>query len=114
MASLTACGNGQTQDTAENHTTLEDQTKESPADGDLDQTDTIQGTVTDTTENTTEGTESVTYTDFAFLSHNDFSFSSGAGGWSTDFEIEQDGSFSGSYHDSEFGSTGDGYPGGTM
>lgn len=33
MASLTACGNGQTQDTAENHTTLEDQTKESPATG---------------------------------------------------------------------------------
>ena len=47
MASLTACGNGRTQDTAENHTTLEDQTKESPADGDLDQTDTILGTVTD-------------------------------------------------------------------
>ena len=114
MASLAACGNGQTQDTAENNTTLEDQTKESPAEGDLDQIDTIQGTVTDTTENTTEGTERVTYTDFAFLSHNDFSFSSGAGGWSTDFEIEQDGSFSGTYHDSEFGSTGDGYPGGTM
>lgn len=114
MASLTACGNGQTQDTAENNATLEDQTKESPADGDLDQTDTILGTVTDTTESTTEGTESVTYTDFAFLSHNDFSFSSGAGGWSTDFEIEQDGSFSGTYHDSELGSTGDDYPGGTM
>ena len=32
----------------------------------------------------------------------------------TDFEIEQDGSFSGTYHDSELGSTGDDYPDGTM
>ena len=43
-----------------------------------------------------------------------FEFCSGAGGWSTDFEIEKDGSFKGSYHDSDMGDTGDDYENGTM
>lgn len=43
-----------------------------------------------------------------------FWFSSGAGGWSTELHIEADGSFYGSYHDSDMGSTGEGYPNGTQ
>ena len=51
---------------------------------------------------------------FADLATLQFEFCSGAGGWSTDFTIEKDGSFSGVYHDSDMGVTGDGYPNGTM
>ena len=51
---------------------------------------------------------------FADLATLQFEFCSGAGGWSTDFTIEKDGSFSGVYHDSDMGDTGDGYPNGTM
>jgi hypothetical protein len=43
-----------------------------------------------------------------------FAFSSGAGGWSTDIEISEDGSFVGQYHDSDMGVTGEGYPNGTL
>ncbi len=51
---------------------------------------------------------------FAELSGWNFEFSSGAGAWSTELKIEADGSFSGSYHDSDMGTTGDGYPDGTV
>lgn len=43
-----------------------------------------------------------------------FVFSSGAGGWSTQLELQTDGSFSGSYSDTDMGDTGDDYPNGTM
>ena len=43
-----------------------------------------------------------------------FTFSSGAGGWSTDIEISEDGSFSGMFHDSDMGDTGNGYSNGTV
>ena len=42
-----------------------------------------------------------------------FFFSSGAGGWWTELYVERDGTFYGQYHDSEMGSTGEGYPHGT-
>ena len=41
-------------------------------------------------------------------------FTSGAGGWSTEIKLNKDGSFKGTYHDSEMGDTGDGYPNGSM
>ena len=41
-----------------------------------------------------------------------FSFSSGAGGWSTEIVFSQDGGFSGYFHNSDMGDVGDGYPGG--
>ena len=44
----------------------------------------------------------------------DFVFTSGAGGWSTDIELSEDGSFVGQYHDSDMGDTGEGYPNGTV
>lgn len=43
-----------------------------------------------------------------------FDFSSGAGGWGTELKINADGSFEGNFHDSEMGSTGEGYPYGSM
>ena len=43
-----------------------------------------------------------------------WSYSSGAGGWSTDLRIRADGSFSGAFHDSEIGESGEGYPFGTV
>ena len=43
-----------------------------------------------------------------------WSFCSGAGGWSTDMQIAPDGSFSGDYHDSEIGEYADAYPDGTI
>lgn len=43
-----------------------------------------------------------------------FEFFSGAGAWQTSMSIDADGSFSGMYTDSEMGSTGEGYPDGTV
>jgi len=42
-----------------------------------------------------------------------FFFSSGAGAWCTELYVQPDGSFYGQFHDSEMGSTGEGYPHGT-
>lgn len=44
----------------------------------------------------------------------EMSFLSGAGGWSSELKLFPDGTFSGSYHDSELGSVGDEYPNGTV
>lgn len=43
-----------------------------------------------------------------------FSFSSGAGGWITIMELNDDGSFTGSFIDSDMGVRGEGYPKGTV
>lgn len=43
-----------------------------------------------------------------------FTFSSGAGGWSTDIFLQSDGTFSGAYHDSDMGTSGADYPNGTV
>lgn len=43
-----------------------------------------------------------------------YGFSSGAGAWGTYFYLEKDGTFTGRFHDSEMGETGDGYPNGTV
>ena len=51
---------------------------------------------------------------FAEIQGKLFEFSSGAGAWSTELTVDADGSFTGSYHDSEMGETGEGYPDGTL
>lgn len=51
---------------------------------------------------------------FADLTKYQFEFCSGAGGWSEEFTIEKDGYFTGKYHDSDMGSTGEGYDNGTF
>ncbi len=43
-----------------------------------------------------------------------FYFSSGAGAWGTELYLEEDGSFTGYYRDAEMGTTGEGYPCGTV
>gem|GEM_PF-1618496 len=51
---------------------------------------------------------------FADLAGLEWSFCSGAGAWSTNMRLSADGSFSGEYHDSEMGDTGEAYPYGTI
>ena len=51
---------------------------------------------------------------FETLSGLDWTFCSGAGGWSTDMRIRADGTFAGEFHDSEMGDTADDYPYGTV
>jgi len=51
---------------------------------------------------------------FAELKYEEFVFASGAGAWGTILRIEPDGSFSGSYHDSDMGDNTDAYPNGTV
>lgn len=51
---------------------------------------------------------------FADVSDLEFYFSSGAGGWATSLRIFEDGTFKGGFSDSDMGSTGDGYPNGTV
>jgi len=80
--------------------------------------ETAAGTTAETAESTSnpadtgeaEDPEAVRpYADFA----TDYTFSSGAGGWSTTLTLYPDGSIEGSYHDRDMGDTGDGYPYGT-
>ena len=51
---------------------------------------------------------------FTAMSEWEYTFSSGAGGWSTELSVSPDGSFAGAFHDSEMGSTGPGYEDGTV
>ena len=44
----------------------------------------------------------------------EWSLLSGASAWSTELYLQSDGSFSGYYHDSDMGATGDAYPNGTL
>jgi hypothetical protein len=41
-------------------------------------------------------------------------FASGAGGWATGVDINPDGSFTGTFHDTNMGETGEGHPNGTI
>ncbi len=43
-----------------------------------------------------------------------FEFSSGVGAWNTELNMAENGAFTGNYHDSEMGETGEGYPDGTV
>lgn len=48
------------------------------------------------------------------LAEMSWCFSSGAGGWSTDLQTAGDGSFNGTFHDSEMGEADEAYPNGTV
>ena len=43
-----------------------------------------------------------------------FEFSSGVGAWSTEMSFGENGAFTGNFHDSEMGETGEGYPNGSV
>ena len=51
---------------------------------------------------------------FSLIRGKTFEFASGAGAWSTELVMGEGGSFTGSFHDSEMGETGEGYPDGTV
>ncbi len=67
------------------------------------------------TNSETELVQDKNKTEFLYgdLKNIQFDFSSGAGAWSTELYIHEDGSFEGTYHDGDMGSTGEGYPNGT-
>ena len=48
------------------------------------------------------------------LNGMEFVFSSGAGAWDTTLTMGENGAFTGEFHDSEMGETGEGYPDGTV
>ena len=60
------------------------------------------------------GAESASSDLFAQISGRTFEFCSGVGAWSTELTVWEDGTFTGNFHDSEMGETGDGYPDGTL
>ena len=66
-----------------------------------------------TTEEAEEIPEDIGFS-YGKLHHTTFIFSSGAGAWETDLSIDADGNFSGMFHDSEMGDTGEGYPSGSI
>lgn len=83
------------------------------------ETESEEPTTASTTEaeTTTEEAEEIPeYIGFSYgkLQHTTFIFSSGAGAWETDLSIDADGNFSGMFHDSEMGDTGEGYPSGSI
>lgn len=101
---LCFCGCGvQTQDTKETVSVQEEVKETVPV-----QEEVVEEEMTEVVEETQKAEESV----FSQLPES-FFFSSGAGGWWTELYIEEDGTFYGQYHDSEMGSTGEGYPNGT-
>ncbi len=51
---------------------------------------------------------------FEDMARYEYTFSSGVGGWGTELSVSSDGSFTGNFNDSDMGSTGEGYPNGTM
>ena len=76
---------------------------------------------TDTTNTTTESTvgedtaaSSETSDLFAAMANYQFEYASGAGAWGTELTVDADGSFTGLYHDSDMGDSGEGYPDGTV
>lgn len=70
----------------------------------------------ETEENRTEVSRGEEEDAFSFgdISDLEFCFASGAGAWSTLMAVHDDGSFSGVYHDTDMGSSGDGYPNGSV
>lgn len=79
------------------------------------QTEGQQAGAQQTTEQQTGQLPGNTGAEFGFeaLADRLFEFCSGAGAWSTELFINSDGTFEGSYHDSDMGDTGADYPNGT-
>lgn len=98
-------GCGTKNDSTSDSMEVSDDDTEPKEDGNITEEDNAQA---DSSE--TEGNDLT----FADLATRQFEFCSGAGGWSTEFTIEKDGSFKGNYHDSDMGDIGEGYADGTM
>ncbi len=101
---LTGCGAAESENTdvVENN---QDQSQEVVEDsGEPAATENIEVTVEDAQLD-------ISYSD---LTAYRFEFSSGAGAWGDELHIAKDGYFYGLFHDSDMGSSGDGYPDGTV
>ncbi len=63
-----------------------------------------------------EGIEETAGDGFSFsdIAGMEFGFSSGVGAWGTGLTVHEDGSFTGSYHDTNMGDIGEGYPHGSV
>lgn len=94
-----------TESTTKQTSTTKEQTTQS-------KTTTSQAPQTEKTTTTAKPAAQPTILDT--LVGKNFVFSSGSGGWGSSLSIGPNGTFSGDYHDSDMGSTGPGYPGGTI
>ncbi len=65
-------------------------------------------------EDSQETVDSESQFSFGDIAGYNFSFLSGAGAWSTELAINEDGTFVGGYHDSDMGDAGKNYPNGTF
>ena len=70
--------------------------------------------VTDSASSSAAPAELTAESIFGALNGKEFGFASGVGGWSSELTFANDGIFMGSFHDSDMGDTGDGYPNGTI
>jgi len=108
---LTACGNEQQKDTMD--------VELLPSDGQIDKTAENAEGVDNKEEAESnqemivpeEQTATLTFED---LSTRRFYFGSGVGAWGEEFTMERDGYFTGKFHDSNMGETGEEYPEGTV
>ena len=66
------------------------------------------------TERSTESSSEETNSVFIEMSEYHYTFASGAGAWSTELDVNKDGSFVGSYSDADMGDTGTDYPNGLV
>ncbi len=88
--------------------------------GSTDSAGSTAGTTESTESSGSTATESIDVSDagdsdlFAAMANYQFEYASGAGAWSTELTVEADGTFTGLYHDSDMGDSGDGYPDGTV
>ena len=74
----------------------------------------VESTTEEATENSDEAVEEQKEGNIFSMMPKKYTFASGAGAWATGIELSEDGSFTGNHHDSDMGSTGDGYPNGTI
>ena len=99
VASLAGCG---TKNTTKDHSAVEESS----------QNPDTEPTTEQATENTSEtGTNDAV---FAEMAQYGYTFASGAGAWSTDLNVHEDGSFDGGYSDSDMGDIGADYPNGIV
>lgn len=99
--------------TAENNQVVDIKTTETDS-GDTDTVTTAEKDQKEGTQNTEENSSEESTSLFSELSKYQFVFSSGAGAWQTILNINADGTFHGSYTDSDMGDTGEDYPNGIV
>lgn len=106
-ATITACGN---KETSGNTSDVRETDSKSKKDLESKKTDTNQKSLFEDEDMEEPEEAEFSYED---LEDVEFWFASGAGAWSTVLEIESDGSFFGTYVDSDMGTTGENNPNGT-